>query len=117
MRPIASSALRDNVWILAHACQVACFQLLGSCQVLKEMPCRGAYGAEIVALVALFAYPSAMFTEIDPIDRELLARLRVLESITPRMRAAVDGLSACVTWRADDMGAGEVEIVRMERAG
>ena len=81
------------------------------------MPYRGAYGAEIVALVALFAYPSAMFTEIDPIDRELLARLRVLEAITPRMRAAVDGLSACVTWRADDLGAGEVEIARMECAG
>ena len=55
----------------------ACFQLLGSCQVLKEMPCRGAYGAEIVALVLLFAYPVAMFAEIEPIERELLARLRV----------------------------------------
>jgi hypothetical protein len=39
-------------------------------------------------LVALFAYPAGMFTEIDPIERELLARLRVLESITPRIRAA-----------------------------
>jgi hypothetical protein len=27
-------------------------------------------------LVALFAYPVAMFAEIDPIERELLARLR-----------------------------------------
>jgi hypothetical protein len=58
-----------------------------------------------------------MFTEIDPIERELLARLRVLESITPRIRAAEVGLCAVVTWRADDLGAGEVEIVRMERAG
>ena len=40
------------------------------------MPYRGAYGAEIVALVALFAYPAGMTAEIDPIERELLARLR-----------------------------------------
>jgi hypothetical protein len=58
-----------------------------------------------------------MFTEIDPIERELLERLRVLEAITPRMRAAEVGLCAVVEWRADDLGAGEVEIVRMERAG
>lgn len=44
--------------------------------MLKKIPYRGAYGAEIVALVALFAYPAAMFTEIDPIERELLSRLR-----------------------------------------
>lgn len=47
--------------------------------MLKEIPCRGAYGAEIVALVLLFAYPAAMFTEIEPIERELLARLRAGE--------------------------------------
>jgi len=58
-----------------------------------------------------------MFAEIDPIERDLLARLRVLESITPRIRAAVDGLSACVTWRVSDLGAGDVEIAGMERAG
>jgi len=81
------------------------------------MPCRGAYGAEIVALVALFAYPAGMFTEIDPIERELLARLRVLEAITPRMRAAEVGLCACVEWRADDLRVGSVEIVGMGRAG
>jgi len=58
-----------------------------------------------------------MTTEIDPVERELRARLRVLEAITPRIRAAVDGLSACVTWRVDDLGGGEVEIVRMECVG
>ena len=58
-----------------------------------------------------------MTAEIDPIERELLARLRVLEAITPRIRAAEVGLCACVTWRVDDLGAGEVEIVRMKRAG
>lgn len=37
----------------------------------------GGWGsAYVLALVALFAYPVAMFTEIDPIERELLARLR-----------------------------------------
>ena len=56
--------------------------------MLKKIPYRGAYGAEIVALVALFAYPVAMTAEIDPIERELLARLRVLEAITPSTRAA-----------------------------
>jgi len=58
-----------------------------------------------------------MTIEIDPIEIELLSRLRVLEAITPRMRAAEVGLCAVVTWRADDLGAGEVEIVGMERAG
>jgi len=58
-----------------------------------------------------------MTTEIDPIERELLSRLRVMEAITPRIRAAEVGLCAVVTWRADDLGAGEVEIVGMERAG
>jgi hypothetical protein len=77
----------------------------------------GAYGAEIVALDCLSCYAGGMTTEIDPIERELLARLRVLECITPRIRAAEAGLCACVTWRADDLGAGEVEIVGMERAG
>lgn len=58
-----------------------------------------------------------MTTEIDPIERELLARLRVLEAITPRIRAAEAGLCACVTCRVDNMGAGEVDVVVMERAG
>ena len=58
-----------------------------------------------------------MNTDIDPIERELLSRLRVLESLTPRIRAAEAGLCACVTWRVDDVDAGEVEIVGMERAG
>lgn len=58
-----------------------------------------------------------MFTEIDPIERELRARLRVLESITYRIRAAECGVCAVVRWRADDLGAGNVEIVRMEPAG
>jgi len=58
-----------------------------------------------------------MTTEIDPIECELLARLRVLEAITPRIRAAKAGLCAIVTWRADDLGAGEVDVVAMERAG
>ena len=85
--------------------------------MLKEMPCRGAYGAEIVALDCLSCYAVAMTAEIDPIERELLARLRVLECITSRIRAAEAGLCAVVTRRADYLGAGEVEIVRMERAG
>jgi len=42
----------------------------------------------VLALVLLFAYPAGMTAEIDPIERELLARLRVLEAITPRIRAA-----------------------------
>jgi len=58
-----------------------------------------------------------MTTEIDTIERELLSRLRVLEAITPRMRAAEAGLCAVVVWRVDDLGAGEVEIVAMEWAG
>jgi hypothetical protein len=58
-----------------------------------------------------------MTAEIDPIELELLARLRVLESITPRICAAEVGLCAVVTWRADDLSAGEVEIARMECAG
>ena len=66
----------------------------------------------VVSLVAS-CYSGGMTTEID----QLLARLRVLEAITPRIRAAEAGLCACVTWRVDDMGACEVEIVRMERAG
>jgi len=73
--------------------------------------------AYVLALVFLFAYPAAMTSEIEPIESELLARLRVLEAITPRIRAAEAGLCACVTWQADDLGAGEVEIVGMERAG
>jgi len=32
--------------------------------------------AYVLALVLLFAYPVAMFAEIDPIERELLSRLR-----------------------------------------
>jgi len=57
------------------------------------------------------------FTEIYPIERELLSRLCVLEAITPRIRAAEAGKCACVTWRVDDLGVGEVEVVAMERAG
>ena len=68
-------------------------------------------------MVLLFAYPAAMTAEIDPIELELLARLRVLESITSRIRAAEVGLCAVVEWRADDLNAGSVEIVGMERAG
>ena len=58
-----------------------------------------------------------MFAEIDTIERELLERLRVLESITPRIRAAQAGLCAVVRWRVDDLSAVCVEIVGMERAG
>ena len=50
-------------------------------------------------------------------ERELRARLRVLEAMTPRIRAAECGVCAAIRWRADDLGAGRAEIVRMERAG
>ena len=50
-------------------------------------------------------------------ERELRARLRVLEAITYRIRAAEVGVCAVIRWRADDLGAGCVEIVRMELAG
>ena len=50
-------------------------------------------------------------------ERELRAELRVLEAITPRIRAAECGVCAVVRWRADDLGAGGVEIVRMDPAG
>ena len=73
--------------------------------MLKEMPCRGAYGAEIVALDCLSCYAVAMTAEIDPIERDLLSRLRVLEAITPRIRADEAGLCAVVTWRVDDLWA------------
>lgn len=53
----------------------------------------------------------------DPTERDLCQRLRVLEAITPRIRAAEDGLCAVVTWRAADLASGEVEMVRMECAG
>ena len=56
-------------------------------------------------------------TPISDEERELRARLRVLEAITPRIRAAECGVYAVVRWRADDLGAGEVEIVRMGWAG
>jgi len=37
----------------------------------------GGWGSSyVLALVALFAYPVAMSAEIDPIERELLSRLR-----------------------------------------
>jgi len=72
---------------------------------------------KIVALLVASCYPGGMTTEIDPIVRELLSRLRVLEAITPRIRAAEAGLCACVTWRVDDLGAGVVEVVAMECAG
>ena len=58
-----------------------------------------------------------MNTEIDPAELQLRARLRVLEAITPRIRSAEAGLCACVTWRVDDVGAGEVDVVGMECAG
>ena len=58
-----------------------------------------------------------MTTEIDPIERELLSRLRVLECITPRIRCAEAGKCACVVWRVGDLGAGEVDVVVMECAG
>ena len=50
-------------------------------------------------------------------ERELRARLRVLEAITYRIRAAEVGVCTVIRWRADDLGAGGVEIVRMEPAG
>ena len=56
-------------------------------------------------------------TPIDEEERELLARLRVLEAITPRIRAAEAGLCAAVTWRVNDLSAGEVDVVAMECAG
>lgn len=71
----------------------------------------------LLACLDLSCYPGVMFTEIDSIERELLERLRVLESITPRIRAAEVGLCAVVEWRADDLNAGSVEIVGMEWAG
>jgi hypothetical protein len=77
----------------------------------------GAYGVKIVAEVVASCYPGGMFTEIDEEERELLSRLRVLECITPRIRAAEAGLCACVTWRSADLASGYVEIVRMECAG
>ena len=50
-------------------------------------------------------------------ERELRAQLRALEAMTPRIMAAEVGLCAVIRWRADDLGAGSVEIVRMEPAG
>ena len=50
-------------------------------------------------------------------ERELRARLRVLEAITYRIRAAEVGVCAVMRWRADDLSAGSVEIVGMELAG
>lgn len=55
-----------------------------------------------------------------PISEEelkLRARLRVLEAITYRIRAAESGVCAVIRWRGDDLGAGNVEIVGMECAG
>ena len=74
-------------------------------------------GAEIVASLVASCYPGGMTTEIDPIERELMSRLRVLECITPRIRCAEAGVCAVVTWRVDDLGAGEVDVVVMEWAG
>lgn len=54
---------------------------------------------------------------MDDEERELYERLRTLESITPRIRAAEVGLCAAVEWRVDDLSAGEVDVVRMEWAG
>ena len=50
-------------------------------------------------------------------ERRLRADLRVLEAITPRIRCAESGVCAVIRWRADDLGAGNVEIVGMEWAG
>ena len=50
-------------------------------------------------------------------ERELRARLRVLEAMTSRIRAAECGVCAVIRWRADDLGAGNVEVVVMEWAG
>ena len=58
-----------------------------------------------------------MNTPIDPIERELLSRLSVLEAITPRIRAAEVGKCACATWRVGDLETGEVDVVAMECAG
>ena len=50
-------------------------------------------------------------------ERELRDRLRVLEAITYRIRAADVGVCAVMRWRADDLAAGNVDIVGMEWAG
>ena len=50
-------------------------------------------------------------------ERRLRAELRVLEAITYRIRAAEVGVCAVIRWRADDLSAGNVEIVGMELAG
>ncbi len=50
-------------------------------------------------------------------ERELRARLRVLEAIAYRIRAAECGVCYVMRWRTDDLGAGNLEIVAMERAG
>ena len=50
-------------------------------------------------------------------ERQLRARLRVLEAMTPRIMAAECGVCAVIRWRAYDLGAGSVEIVGMELAG
>ena len=76
----------------------------------------GAYGTEIVCLSRRVRVGRAMSLISDE-ERELRARLRVLEAITYRIRAAECGVCAVVRWRADDFGAGNVEIVGMERAG
>lgn len=49
-------------------------------------------------------------------ERELYAQLRTLESITPRIRAAEQGLCAIVEWRVDDLTAGKVTICAMSVA-
>lgn len=46
-------------------------------------------------------------------ELHLLQRLRVLESITPRIRAAELGMCAIVEWRVDDLDAGKVTICAM----
>jgi len=53
---------------------------------------------------------------MDDEERELYERLRVLESITPRIRAAELGMCAIVEWRVDDLGAGQVTICVMRIA-
>lgn len=53
---------------------------------------------------------------MDNEERELYERLRALESITPRIRAAELGMCAIVEWRVDDLASGQVTICEMKVA-
>lgn len=53
---------------------------------------------------------------MDDEERELYERLRTLESITPRIRAAELGMCAIVEWRVDDLGTGRITICEMRVA-